>query len=431
MPLPIAFSTQFTRPLAFTEVGRLRGRSNEVALATRAAAWVTYAAVFYPLVLCFLNTRVARMPNAALIVAELLIVAAALPILAARMSLGMLLISLCIAANYFVLAIFQQANDFKAMRDLLIPIIFVWLGYFLDDRHRAERILRNIGIAAVALGLFEWILPTAYASLFDTIAFYTSRGFGTNNPFALTVLQMRPIGIGRSLLPFLGPRRISSLFLEPVALGNFAVLTAGWALSKPRAELREAVILMILAATMIVMADARFGSISILVLCLVRASGIWKSRMLSTSIPFIAMLVTVLMVWFGSGEIHDNIIGRFQISGRNLIGMSWSAWLGIPDQISMDAGYGYIIQRTGILICLLLWFAFAALPLKDDQGRQYHFNTAIYIGLNLCISGSSLFSLKTTAVLWLLLGTTIAHRSIVDRLRVLPRGPASSATSSA
>ncbi len=94
--------------------------------------------------------------------------------------------------------------------------------------------------------------------------------------------------------------------------------------------------------------------------------------------------------------------------------MPWSAWLGIPGNISMDAGYGYIIQRTGILVCAFLWFLFAIVPLKDDQARCFHFNAAIYAALNLCISGSSLFSLKTTAVLWLLLGTVIAHRSIAD-----------------
>ncbi len=51
-------------------------------LAVRGAMWVTYAASLYPLLLCFLNTRVARMPNAALIVAELIVLMGALPILA-------------------------------------------------------------------------------------------------------------------------------------------------------------------------------------------------------------------------------------------------------------------------------------------------------------------------------------------------------------
>lgn len=391
------------------------------ALPIRATLWIVYAAALYPLLLCFLNTRVARMPNASLVLCEVLIVLAAVPVLASRMNLGLLLLSLVIAANYFVLAIVQQANDVKALRDLLIPVVFVWLGYGLSDRRLAERVLRNLGLVAVVFGLFEWIFPTIYTSFFDAIAFYTSRGFGTGNKFALTVLQVRPTGIGRSLLPFLGPRRISSFFLEPVALGNFAVLTAAWALSKPKDELKEAIVLIILATAMIVMADARFGSISILVLCTVRATNLWKMRLLGALAPFAFMLLVVGMVWFGPQEIHDNVVGRFQISGYNLMGMSWTAWLGIPGEISMDAGYGYIIQRTGIVICLALWFVFAVLPMRDDQGRRFHFSAALYIALNLCISGSSLFSLKTTAILWLLLGTTIAHRSIVDRLRVVPR----------
>lgn len=387
-------------------------------LARRAAIWLAYAASLYPLMLCLLNTRVARMPNSAIILSEIVIAAAALPILAARLNLGILLLTLGLCANYFVLALLQQANDFKALRDLLMPVVFVWLGYLLDDRQRSERALRNLAVIAVILGLVEFIFPTFYSSLFDAIAFYQSRGFGGNNPYALTVLQVRPEGIGRSLFPFLGPRRISSYFLEPVALGNFAVLTAAWALSKPRAEWRQALQLMVLAAAMIVMADARFGSISILVLCVVRATQLWKLRVIIAVLPVAAMTLMVLTAVYGPAEYHDNIVGRFQVSGWNLRDMAWTAWLGIPGMISMDAGYGYIIQRTGILICALLWFLFSVLPLKDDQGRRFHFMAAIYASLNLCISGSSLFSLKTTAILWLLLGTVIAHRSVVDQLRV-------------
>jgi len=387
-------------------------------LAERTAIWLTYAAALYPLFLCFLNTRVARMPNAAIIICEVLIGLAALPVVAARLNLGILLMTVGLCANFFFLALIQQATDFKALRDLLMPIVFVWLGYFLSNRRLSERVLRNLAIIAVVLGVLEYFFPKLYSSIFDSIAFYTSRGFGASNPFQLTVLQVRPEGIGRSLLPFLGPRRMSSLFLEPVALGNFGVLTAAWALSKPRGEWREAAWLMGLAGLMVVLADARFGFISILILIAVRATGFWKLRSIAVLMPFAAMLMLVLVTWLGPRELHDNIIGRFQISGRNLIGMPWTAWLGIPDVISMDAGYGYIIQRSGIVICALLWFIFAMLPLKDDQGRQFHFSVAIYACLNLCISGSSLFSLKTTAILWLLLGTVIAHRSMFERLRV-------------
>jgi putative polymerase len=384
----------------------------------RTAVLLVYAAALYPLFLCFLNTRVARMPNAAIVICEVLIGLAALPLIIARLNLGILLLCLGLCTNFFVLALFQQATDFKALRDLLMPVVFVWLGYFVSDRRISERVLRNLAIIAVAVGLVEFIFPSFYTTMFDTIKFYTSRGFGTNNPFQLTVLQTRPIGIGRSLLPFLGPRRISSFFLEPVALGNFAVLTAAWALSKPREEWRDAMWLMILAATMIVMADARFGSISILALIAVRLTGVWKLRVLAGLMPFLAMLFLVLVTLYGPHEIHDNVIGRMQISGGNLLSLPWEAWFGIPSNISLDAGYGYIIQRTGLLVCMLLWFVFSVLPLKDDQARCFHFSAAVYASLNLCISGSSLFSLKTTAILWLLLGTVIAHRSMFDRIRV-------------
>ncbi len=386
----------------------------------RVAIWLVYCAALYPLLLCFLNTRVAKMPNAAVIIAETLIGLIAIPLLIARLSLGNLILCLCLCLNFLILSVFQQETDFKALRDLLMPVVFVWLGYVISDRRISERILRNLAIVAVALGLVEFIFPAFFTSLFDSIDFYASRGFAASNHFQLTALTTRPIGIGRSLLPFLGPRRMSSFFLEPVAFGNFAVLTAAWALSKPKEELREAAWLMALATAMLVMADARFGSITVVVLIAVRATGLWKQRMLTVLMPFAAVAMLIFVTLYGPDQIRDDVIGRFQTSGINLVNLPWDAWLGIPANISLDAGYGYIIQRTGLVVCLLLWFVFASLQLKDDQARRFHFSVAIYASLNLCISGSSLFALKTTAVVWLLLGTVVAHRSPLDRFRVLP-----------
>ena len=398
---------------------------------SRVAIVLTYAATLYSLLLCFLNTRVATMPNAALVLSEGLIAVGAAAVIAARLNLGMLLLMLCVCANFLALTAFQQDVDAKALRDLLLPLMFVALGYIVQKRELTERVLRNISVVAVVLGLIEFIFPTFYGSLFDALAFYRARGFGGSNIYALSVLQVRPGGIGRSLLPFLGPRRISSLFLEPVALGNFAVLTAAWALSKPATERRQAVWLLALAAAMIVMADARFGSITIIGLCLVRVTRLWRLRIVAGLLPVAAMLLLVLVTIYLPVTHADNVLGRFQVSGGNLLQIPWTAWLGVPDAINMDAGYGYIVQRTGIVICALLWAVYSIVPLKDDQARCFHFNAAIYIALNLCISGSSLFALKTTAVLWFLLGSIVAHeatRTRGSRYSPLFTAPTSSGT---
>ena len=130
---------------------------------------IAYAAALYPLFVCFLNTRIARMPNAAIIIAETLIGLTAIPLILARLNLGALLVCLCLCLNFFLLALFQQETEFKALRDLLMPVVFVWLGLILINRRTSERILRNLAIVAVGLGLFEFVFPAAFAELFDSI----------------------------------------------------------------------------------------------------------------------------------------------------------------------------------------------------------------------------------------------------------------------
>ena len=389
----------------------------------RLAPLLVYAATLYPIALCFVYTRIVRTSGDTwLVVAETAIAGCAIPVLLARLRVAPLMILLVVVANFLVLALAQQVVDVKRLRDLLMPVLFVWLGLIVANRTSAERVLRNLALLAVVLGALELAFPDLYKSLFDVLSFYSSRGFASDNPYALSVLQLRPEGIGRSLFPaLLGARRISSYFLEPIAMGNFAVLTAAWALSKPAAQWREMATLVALSAAMIVLADARFGSLMILILILARSGPVQRLRGAYAIFPLLGMLAVMAVVWIeGSRYVGDNMIGRFQLSGANLLDMPFSAWLGIPATISMDAGYGYIMQRSGVVLCTLLWAAICVVPMKDEQAERFRFNLSLYATSILCVSGSSLFSIKTSAILWLLFGASIASGA-TGAARPLPR----------
>ncbi|MCX8521386.1 MAG: hypothetical protein ORN28_07605, partial [Rhodoferax sp.] len=160
----------------------------------------------------------------------------------------------------------RQSMDIKSARDLLIPVLFVSLGRMVADADWADRWLRGMVLLVLAVGLFEAVFPGAYGRLFDTFSFYSRLGSIHESAAmvagqTLTLNGFRPEGIGRTLLPaLLGHHRTSSLFLEPVSLGNFAVIVLAWQLAKDWAAMRRCDGWMLAAALLlIVLADSRFG----------------------------------------------------------------------------------------------------------------------------------------------------------------------------
>ena len=60
-----------------------------------------------------------------------------------------------------------------------------------------------------------------------------------------------------------------------------------------------------------------------------------------------------------------------------------------------------------MLIGLISWAlgALFALPMHNEAALRFRTSASIYISLILCISGTSLFALKTAGVLWFIVGT--------------------------
>ena len=86
------------------------------------------------------------------------------------------------------------------------------------------------------------------------------------------------------------------------------------------------------------------------------------------------------------------------------------ALLGVtPHENFADQGYAYVIATFGVPICLLLWFSFWFLSMSDERGQRFRAFASIYITLILCVSGFSLFALKTSGLLWFLVGCSLKN----------------------
>jgi putative polymerase len=124
----------------------------------------------------------------------------------------------------------------------------------------------------------------------------------------------------------------------------------------------------------------------------------------------IALLIGFALSDVGQG---DDLPTRLAGSGRVLMEMSPAALFGLSsyDITTVDSGYAYAFSALGLPFCVALWTAFVLLPAPNAEAQRYKVLLGVYIAALLCISGTSLFALKTAGLGFFILGAFAAPRT--------------------
>jgi putative polymerase len=218
---------------------------------------------------------------------------------------------------------------------------------------------------------------------------------------------------GRNLFPILGNLRVSSVFLEPVSMGNYATIVGLWALSFDTKDRREAMKHFLVCLVLIVACDSRFASILVLLLLALRVMPMFQNRFFVLILPLVAVGGLILLALAGVGSDHqDNLAGRLMHSGQAVLDLGFLQLLGMGklDYLG-DMGIAYALEYFGLFLCLVLWICFAAPRLKDERANRYRLMMAVYCLGILSVSGTSFYSAKTSVIGWFLYGVLYAKKS--------------------
>jgi putative polymerase len=78
---------------------------------------------------------------------------------------------------------------------------------------------------------------------------------------------------------------------------------------------------------------------------------------------------------------------------------------------TVDSGYAYIFSALGLPFCVALWAAFVLMPAPNLEAQRCKMLLGVYIAALLCISGTSLFALKTAGLGFFILGALATPRA--------------------
>jgi putative polymerase len=375
------------------------------------------AAVLFNFVLCFVNTKLFTTTDRLGIAVEVAILGLALGLIWNR-SIRLYAVLSLTAAYFIAVMVYRLDFDPKIMRDILIPIVFFFLGRYLGSRRGADRLVTVLLIMALGSSLFELLAPGFYLNYFDVIHYYIARGTVTGNDTDVAPsLFFNGIRFeGRSLLPVLGDQRISGIFLEPPSAGNFCVMAFAWILLRDRQNVTAFVAKSLAVLTIIVLADSRFGLYfcAFIVLAYV-ATPLIRPAMLF-ALPFLAMIALAYYAGAHWQDTIDNSLwGRALTSGRVLSSLDiWQVFgLGATDVKAGaafgtsgfgDSGYSYMLVTVGLPGVVIIWALFLFSPVYDADAARFKNFVAFYLSILLSIS-AAVFTIKTAALLWFLYGT--------------------------
>jgi putative polymerase len=387
------------------------------------ASTVVFLAVLFNFILCFVNTTLFAVSANIVMGVEVGLLGIALGLIWYR-GYDLYAVVLLMTAYFFVVMLARLEFDPKILRDLLIPIIFFFLGTRLGSVRHADRLVTMLIFAALAAALFEWFALDTFLRYFDVIHYYQARGTeqsleadaasglfikGSDSTGGLFINGTR--FDERQLLSFLGPHRVSGIFLEPVSVGNFCAIVFAWVLLRDRLRVWTLTAKVAAIAAILVLADARFGCyVSIATLIIYFLARALRPTMLFLA-PFLMLLIILGYASMHVNEAWDNTLaGRMLSTGNTLLALDPWQVLGLQNSAAFesgysgDSGYGYILVKLGLVGMIAGWALYAYAPVVDEDAWRFKAFVAFYVACLLTIS-SSVFSIKTAALLWFLFGT--------------------------
>jgi len=374
---------------------------------------VLIAAVCFNAALSLIDAHVAALARVHVILAEIMVYAGALAIIIFRADRNMwpwFLLTLFIILMGLLVSLGSSELNAKYIRDVLVIPVFILLGMTYQSATfiRPFFILQTIIFLVAVL---EVVSPDAFADLFKVLDYYVNtRDFSANSFWnADSNLFLSATRPGERFFSFVSWHRLSSIFLEPVSLGNYCVVAAILIIVCWQ-DMTIAARCYFVASTLFLLvgSDGRLATTSIMIVLvstpfLQNISSRWSALYLP-----IIMLLAAGYVWaFYTGEGYDDFSGRVagtinalsQIDVVGLLGLN-----AIAAEKNADSGIVYFILSQSLVGVVVIWLCVCLLPGgRPPALRIYIHAISIFIPLNLLVS-YSFFSIKVASLIWFFYG---------------------------
>lgn len=298
----------------------------------------------------------------------------------------------------------------KYIRDVMIIPVFLLLGMASSERYLVRTVL-FVQTVVVLVFLLESFLPDIHSAIFKIQEYYiNTRGTRAdqfyNSNSDLFVSATRP---NARYFPWVTELRMSSIFLEPVSLGNYCSIIVAFTSSCFRRIGLPATIY--LALTTVVLLMGCDGRLAVLASLIILAAAFVTpylppfSAIIYLPLAGLTLFSAAGLLGLKSGE--DDFAGRLAGTVELVHRFELPDFFGLSEQYvgsTVDSGLAYLIVTQSLPGLILLW-TFIAWHVSEKTTEQIRFTHAlcIYLTLSMLVS-YSLLTIKTAALLWFIQG---------------------------
>ena len=371
-------------------------------------------AIGYNFLLAVVNAKVFRVSPAMTYVVEVAIYGACFLIglwsldrkRTAMVFTGIGLLALLMLVRLFLV----WSIDPKFFRDALIPFAFLLLGAAYTGS--LPKLFLRMALVVSLVAAFELALPKLYGDVVNPKSYFVNaRGASAssfwNQDSNLFVSATRPGA--RNFLPSSNLPRASSVFIEPVTMGNFiifftAILLTFWRWMRPVGIAASVGMI----GFLIVASDGRLATGTCVMMVALTPLLLRMDQRLGFLIFFAVLLGAWLIVWAsGIQNYEDTTLGRVFFTVYSIRNMTAESWLGLDFDTPykyFDSGIAYLISSQSVVLVLafLLAYSFAML-MRTIEGQLFKNLLIFAFALSLLVS-NGYFSIKTAALWWFVCG---------------------------
>jgi putative polymerase len=385
----------------------------------RAVEAVLLVGIGYNFLLAILNAQLFAIGPGVAYLAELLIYAACFGIgiwSMDRQKIAIVLTGIGLIVLVSVLRfIVTWEIDPKFIRDAIIPFAFLVLG--AAYRGSLPGLVMRLALIVAGGAGFEIAAPQSYGDTVNPKSYFvntrgaTEEGFW-NEDSNLYVSATRPGE--RNWLPSMDLPRASSIFVEPITMGNFiiffcATVLALWhGFSWKRLLFSFLLIVFLLAAS-----DSRLATGTCLMMLLLVPLLRRIDQRLSFAIFFVVLLAGWLLIEVTRVDRYeDTTIGRIFFTVDSMRNLSPASWFGLEPGSAyryFDSGIAYFIASQSVIVVLAFLIAYSfLLILRSSDGQAFKNLFMFAFSLSLLVS-NGYFSVKTAALWWFVCGYLWQH----------------------
>lgn len=390
------------------------------------AAVLMVCACTFNAFLALINAHIARLNTTHVLLSEILIIGLSCFSIAKNSHICKKIIDsptlfffVLFAIIFGITGLSGQLPSPKFLRDMLIIPIFYLLGRNIN-RTTLISTMQALTITVLVTMILEGCFTSSYVALLQPGSYYT-------NTRGVQELAGDSSGLFRNSLGFTGrfsfgifdTHRLSSIFLEQVSLANFSMILGIFCItlwesltSKQRLFFIGVIILILLTN------NTRTGAV--FALLILAGFYIFPSLPALSSVIYMPAVLALGAVMYSFSTFNPNILSD-TIQGR--IGLTMYR-LGELDLKSIfmgnlslannmqDSGYLYLIYSQTLFGLLYFWLFTSSIASGPSASAKRFTNaTSIFIAFNLLI-GAGIFTIKTSAILWVVAGFVAQSSSI-------------------